>query len=66
MSADMTLSELRKELAGRDGLISRACAALGLDATPANAARELTKFCERAERQRRNANRDTQPIEVTP
>ena len=56
-------TNLRKEIAGLHGLLSRIAAALHLDTHPHGVERGLTEYCANSERAQRNAKKETQPIE---
>ena len=67
MAGVSNIVELRTENAGLRGLLSRIASALHLDTHPDGVVRGLEEYCQNSERARRNAARDTQPIEqVTP
>ena len=67
MTGVSNITELREEIAGLRGLLSRIAAALHLDTHPAGVEPALTEYCANSEHARRTANAPTQPIEqVTP
>lgn len=63
MTADSNISELRTEIAGLHGLLSRVAAALHLDTHPHGVLPGLVEYCQNSERARRTANAQTTKIE---
>lgn len=63
MSINLEVSDLRKKLAAKDGLLSRIASALHLDTHPEGVIKGLEEYCKNSEHARRNANKATQPIQ---